>query len=74
MKNLLEYENWLTTQWVSFNGVACRVLKRSEEEGWLKLETPEGEQIVREDDPDLRPIEDISLPLFLQVGAATIAF
>jgi hypothetical protein len=74
MKNLLEYEDWLAAQWVAFNGVACRVIKRNREEGWLRLETPEGEQIVREDDPDLRPIDTISLPLFLQVGAPTIAF
>jgi hypothetical protein len=71
MKNLPLYEEWLTDQWVSFNGVACRVLKRNEE-GSLLLSTPAGEVTVADGDPDLRPIDDITLPLFLQIGAPTL--
>jgi hypothetical protein len=74
MKNLLEYHDWLSSQWLSFNGVACLVLDRNRREGWIRLKTPNGIQTVREEDPDLRPIDDISLPLFLQIGAPTIAF
>ncbi len=72
MKNLPLYEEWLTDQWVSYNGQASRILKRNREEGTLLLDTPVGEIIVREGDPDLRPIDDITLPLFLQIGAPTL--
>jgi hypothetical protein len=72
MKNLMEYENWLSAQWVSYEGVACRVLNQTDDE--LTIETPSGKKEIKRTDSSLRPIEDISLPLFLQIGAPTIAF
>ena len=72
MKNLLKYEDWLSTKWVSFNGTACQIIERNRKEGWLRLKTSNGEVVVREDDSDLGPVDDISLPLFLQIGAPIV--
>jgi hypothetical protein len=70
MKNLVLYEEWLTNQWVSFAGVAHQVIRRSN--GRIELQGPQGPFECDEDDERIRPIDDLTLPLFLQIGAPTI--
>jgi hypothetical protein len=66
MKNLLKYEDWLSTA-VSYQNKPARLIRRIGDE--LEIEFDGQSRRISVTDPELRPIHDEAFSLFLQTGA-----
>lgn len=71
MKHLLEYDEWIKSEYCRWKGVVCKILKQSKDS--VKLNTPTGIETVSKD--ECTPMEkEEQLIMFQQISAPTIAY